>query len=131
MGNQGPDQGYVYKVLAELRDELQLADGEHRADVETGLAAVALRRASLYGRAPMRGDVALAMEILGYRRSAQDELVRWRQARMEGLHHTAIHYARARALADAVPEATLRMNVEAAGEASKADWREPLGLLET
>lgn len=128
LGNQGPDQGYVLKLAARLRDDLVLAPGEHAADVLEGAAAVALRRASLFGRAPVMHDLRLALTLFGFLGDAPDDLVEWRGERFEELHHTTIHYGRARALADLVPEATLRMAPDQVAAAHRVDWRGPLGL---
>ena len=53
MGAPGPDQGYLLNLVPLLRDELHLTDGEALADVEAGGVAVALKRESLFGRAPI------------------------------------------------------------------------------
>ncbi len=128
LGHQGPDQGYVLKLAAGFRDDLVLAPGEHTADVLAGVSAVALRRASLYGRAPIAEDLRIALTVFGFLDPAPDDLVGWRRARFDELHHTAVHYSRARELTDLVPEATLRMSPDAVAAASSDDWREPLGL---
>jgi hypothetical protein len=79
LGFQGPDQGYALKLANGQRDKLQLAAGEHADDAITGCVAVALRRASLYGRAPVMHDVRLAFELFGFLdEDADAELVAWR-----------------------------------------------------
>lgn len=129
MGAPGPDQGYLLKLVPLLRDELQLTAGEHRSDVETGGVAIAMKRASLFGRAPMIHDLRVAYTVWGFLdASAPAELVAERTARFEGVHHTAHHYPELRAVADAVPEATLRLNPAEAASASAADWRSLLVL---
>lgn len=129
MGAPGPDQGYVLKLLPVLRDQLQLATGEARADVEAGCVAVALKRASLYGRAPVIHDLKVAYTVWGYLdASAPVELVAERRRRFEGVHLTAHHYPELRAVADAVPEATLRRTPDDVAAAHAADWRSLLAL---
>jgi hypothetical protein len=128
LGNQGPDQGYVLKLANRFRDELELVAGESAADALTGASAVALRRASLYGRAPTTHDLRLALNLFGFLGAAPDEQVAWRRGHFDELHHETIHYQRARQLADLVPEQTLRMSPEAVADASAIDWRGPLGL---
>jgi hypothetical protein len=128
LGNQGPDQGYVLKLAAGLKDELVLAPGEHAADALAGATAVALRRASLYGRAPMIGDLRLALTLFGYLGRAPDELVATRRELFDEVHHTTVHYFAAREIADLVPEETLRMSPEEVTAACAADWKAPLGL---
>lgn len=128
VGNQGPDQGYVLAIAKHFDGDLVLAPGEHKADAVTGACAVALRRASLYGRAPMVGDLRIAFTLFGYLGPAPDELVAFRRAHFDEVHHTAVHYFAAREIADLVPEATLRMTPDEVAAACAADWRAPLGL---
>ena len=129
MGAPGPDQGYVLKLVPLLRDELHLTDGEHRKDVEAGGVAIALKRASLFGRAPVIHDLRVAYTVWGYLdASAPAELVAERSRRFAEVHHTAHHYPELRAVADAVPEATLRMTPAEVASAHAADWRSLLAL---
>lgn len=128
MGNQGPDQGYVVKLAKQLEAELVLAPGEHAADALEGACAVALRRASLFGRAPVIADVEIALGLFGFLSEADDELVAFRRPLFDEVHHSTIHYAAAREIADLVPESTLRMSPDEVAAASAADWRAPLGL---
>ena len=129
MGAPGPDQGYLLKLVPLLRDELRLTDGEHRADVEAGGVAVALKRASLFGRAPVVHDLRVAYTVWGYLdASAAPDLVTERSARFDGVHHTAHHYPALRAVADAVPEATLRLTPDEVARAHAADWRSLLSV---
>jgi hypothetical protein len=128
LGNQGPDQGYVLKLAADLDEQLVLTPGEHRADAIAGACAVALRRASLYGRGPMADDLRLALILFGYLGDAPAELVAWRRARFDEVHHATIHYFAAREIADLVPEETLRMSLDEVAAAAADDWKRPLGL---
>lgn len=128
LGNQGPDQGYILKLAARLKDDLVLAPGEHAADALEGACAVALRRASLYGRGPMIGDLKIALTLFGYLGPAPDELVAKRRELFDEVHHSTVHYFTAREIADLVPEATLRMSPEEVAAACAADWKAPLGF---
>lgn len=129
MGSPGPDQGYLLGLVPLLRDELRLTEGEHRADVEVGGVAIALKRASIFGRAPMVHDLRVAYTVWGFLdASAPAELVAERTARFEGVHHTAHHYPELRAVVDAVPEETLRLDPAGAADAHAADWRSLLTL---
>ena len=58
----------------------------------------------------------------------QLDLVELRRTMMEGLRHTAHHYMEARAVADLVPEETLRKTPDAVAAAYPADWRALLGV---
>lgn len=127
LGSPGPDQGYALGLARRFGDHLILADGESRADVLAGCTAVALRRASLFARAPVAHDVRLALELFGYLRRAPLDLVEWRRACFAGM--AGEHgYGSSRWLAHLVPSETLRDSVEAVAEACRHDWRRPLGL---
>jgi len=128
LGNQGPDQGYILKLAAGLGSDLVLTPGEHAADALEGACAIALRRASLYGRGPMIGDLKIALTLFGYLAAAPDELVAKRRELFDEVHHSTIHYFAAREIADLVPEATLRMSPAEVTSACAADWKSPLGL---
>ena len=65
LGNHGPDQGFALRIASQLRPKLQLQDGEHADDVVHGCLGVALRRASLFSRAPVVHDVNIAFTIWG------------------------------------------------------------------
>jgi hypothetical protein len=126
-GYQGPDQGFAIKLANAQRDKLQLTDREHADDAVTGAVAVALRRASIYGRAPVIHDVNLALELFGFLdESAPEELVAWRKPVFEELSNPH-HYFEVRRLASQVPESTLRMT-PAEVKVRRADWRALLAL---
>jgi hypothetical protein len=128
LGNQGPDQGYILKLAADMGDELVLAPGEHGADAITGACAVALRRASLYGRGPMADDLRLALTLFGYLGEAPADLVARRRELFDEVHDSTVHYFAAREIADLVPETTLRMSPDEVAAACALDWKGPLGL---
>ena len=65
LGTQGPDQGYALKLANLLRAALQLQPGERAEDAVRGCLGIALRRASLFGRAPVIHDLRLAFTIWG------------------------------------------------------------------
>ncbi len=129
MGAPGPDQGFALKLLPVLRDELVLFDGERLADVEAGAVAVALKRASLFSRAPVIHDLRVAYAVWGFLDAdAAPELVAERTGRFEGVHLTAHHYPELRAVVDAVPAATLRLTPAEVAERHRADWASLLEL---
>lgn len=129
MGAPGPDQGYLLKLVPLLRDDLQLTDGELREDVEAGCVAVALKRASLYGRAPMIEDLKVAYAVWGYTdANAPADLVAERRDRFEGVRLSAHHYPELRAVVDAVPATSLRQTPEAVARRTGEDWRTQLDL---
>lgn len=127
LGYQGPDQGYGLVLAHRFRDRLELAPGEHADDAIAGCLGIALRRASLFGRAPVVHDFTLAFTIWGYLDgSPPQDLVTLRKELFEGLGH-AVHYFEARDVADRVPEATLRMPHTEAMSAYPSRWAELVG----
>ena len=127
LGCQGPDQGYALKLAQRFAGRLVLAAGEREDDALAGCCAVALRRASLFGRAPVVHDLRAALELFGYLIDADAALVTWRSAHFAGAagHHG--YHVKLR-LAELVPEETLRLTPTAVAEACSEDWRAPLGL---
>lgn len=107
-GSQGPDQGFVLRLARHLDGQLVLGAGEHRADVVAGCAAVALKRASLFGRGPTIHDLRAAYGIFGFLAPADPSVVAARRATFEEVHHHH-HYAERRAIVDAVPAELLRL----------------------
>jgi hypothetical protein len=125
-GCQGPDQGYALMLAEEhLKPRLQLTEGEHPADAVGGCVGIAMRRASMYGRAPTIHDLTIAFMIWGYLDpSPPAELVELRRRVFAGVGHVAQHYAEGRAIVDAVPEATLRMTPAQVRDAYPARWQD-------
>ncbi len=122
-GVPGPDQGYALRLAERFSDRLVLGRGEHADDVLAAAVAVALRRASLFGRAPVATDVELALEFYGCLSEAPEGLVAHRRSALAGLSHD---YPRRRALAGSVPEEALRSSPETV-RASRGRWSELLG----
>ncbi len=134
LGNQGPDQGYVLHLARRFDDRLHLSPGEHAEDAVAGCVAVALKRASLFGRAPLIHDLTVAFTVWGFLDEAPDpELVDRRRRLFDEVRHPH-HYGLQRAIADAVPEATLRSPHDSVAETYRSDWRsllDPEGTAET
>lgn len=128
LGAQGPDQGFALRIAAQRRPKIQLRSNEHIDDAIHGCLGVALRRASLFSRAPVVHDVDIAFTIWGfYDSAAPAELVALRMPLFEGLRHVAHHYTEARIVADMAPESTLRMTPTRVLEAYPGDWRTLVG----
>src|SRR5947208_15822178 len=60
LGYQGPDQGYALSLAGQFRDRLHLQPGERAADAVQGCLGIALRRASMFSRAPVVHDLTIA-----------------------------------------------------------------------
>jgi hypothetical protein len=128
LGYQGPDQGYGLLLAERFVERLQLATGERADDAQRGCLGVALRRASLFGRAPVIHDFTIAFTVWGYLdANAPSELVEQRRRMFAGVANVTHHYDEGRAIADQVPLATLRMTPAQVADAYPARWRELLG----
>ena len=128
LGYQGPDQGYALALAARVRPKLVLSDSERADDALTGCTAVAMRRASMFGRAPVIHDLRIAFTIWGFfDPSPPAELVAVRTPLFEGVSNSLHHYDERRALVDSVPEATLRMTPDQVRAAYPGSWRSLLG----
>ena len=128
LGDQGPDQGYALRIADRLRPKLQLQPGEHADDAIRGCLGVALRRASMFSRAPVVHDLTIAFTIWGFldEQPPADLLAR-RAELFEGVGNVNHHYAEGRKIADLVPESTLRMTPDAVAAAYPNGWRELTG----
>jgi len=128
LGYQGPDQGFALVLAHRFRDRLRMQAGERVEDAVAGCLGLALRRASLFGRAPVVHDLEVAFTIWGFLDDAPPaDLVALRRPLFEGAHH-AYHYAEARDLVDRLPEATLRLTHEQVRDTyRRGSWMELLG----
>jgi hypothetical protein len=127
-GYQGPDQGYALALAERFRDRLQLQPGESADDAITGCLGVALRRASLFGRAPTIHDLTVAFTIWGFLDPAPPpELVALRRPLFDGVRLVGHHYSDGRAIADRVPESTLRKPHQQVQTEYPGEWRTLVG----
>ncbi|MCU1452121.1 MAG: hypothetical protein JWN46_267 [Acidimicrobiales bacterium] len=127
-GAQGPDQGYAYKLAHLFEDKVHLQEAEHLHDAVVGAVAVALKRSSLFGRAPVVYDLQVAFTIWGFLdASPAAELVVARRNLFQGVEQPH-HYDRVRAIVDVVPEQSLRLSPADAEAAHAQDWRSLLAL---
>lgn len=128
MGSPGPDIGYAVGLVKLFDDKLFLQPREHRRDADAGVVAVAMKRAAMYGRAPVVHDLTIGYTLFGFLdQSPAAELV---AARRELFCEAgALHgYHQTRLVADAVPEATLRKSPAQIASEHRADWRSLLSL---
>jgi hypothetical protein len=127
LGYQGPDQGYAITLAERIRGEVRCQPGEAVDDAMSGCTALAMRRASLFGRAPVTPDLRIAFTIWGFFDEAPPtELVDVRRRAFEGVADSH-HYEERRTLVDSVPETTLRQTLEQVRAAYPASWRALLG----
>jgi hypothetical protein len=121
-GRPGPNVGYAYTLAQRAKDRLRLGPFEHADDVVAAIAEIAGKRAALFGRAPVIGDIDAAMALLGYDGTAVEDFVKVRSTLV---HEAGHNYRRRRALVDAVPDSLLRSRAaQASGEVET--WRASL-----
>jgi hypothetical protein len=106
LGSPGPNVGYALTLANRARDRFVLAAHEHAEDAIAVVAEIAMRRAALFGRAPVMPDVEFGMQILGYGGDVASDFVAWRARAVQGTRHD---YSERRALVDAVPVDVLRL----------------------
>ena len=126
LGTPGPDAGYALTLAEHLRGELVLGSGEHADDALAAAGAVGMKRAALFGRAPVIHDVRVGLAVWGFLWDAADELVELRRPLLEEVHHPH-HYAKLRDAVDLVPDDVLRGAHASIIESARADWRSALG----
>jgi hypothetical protein len=122
LGRPGPNVGYAYTLAARVRDRLRCSPLEHDADVIAVIAEIAGKRAALFGRAPVMGDIDIAIALLGYDGLADEAFV---DQRVRLVHDAAHSYIARRRLVDAVPEDLLRLRMAELLERVDA-WRAQL-----
>jgi hypothetical protein len=125
LGYPGPDQGFMLRLARSFEGKLALADGEREEDVLAGACAIALRRASLFGRAPVIHDLTVALKAFGYLDDAAPppaDLVAFRRPFFDGVanHH---HYAQLRELADMLRDPVLRRSPRQLDQLLTGGWR--------
>jgi hypothetical protein len=128
LGAQGPDQGFALTIAKRLAPKIRLQPGERLDDAIRGCLGIALRRASIFSRAPVVHDLNIAFTIWGFfDENPPADLLERRAELFEGVGDVHHHYAEGRLIADLVPESTLRMTPDQAASASPASWRELTG----
>lgn len=121
LGSPGPDQGYALTIAESFRDQLELGVGEHAVDALAGSVAVALKRASLFGRAPIMDDVRIGLTLWKFLdASAPAEFVARRAEMFEECSNPHF-YDRLRLIADSVPAELLYQPTDAA-MAAASTW---------
>jgi hypothetical protein len=124
-GTPGPDSGYALTLAERFHRRLEVVAPETEHDAMGVGAELAMRRAAIFGRAPVLIDLELAFTLFGWLGGASPELREWRRSAVAGASHD---YPRRRALVDAVPEATLRLKPGDDVRAALGNWRALLGV---
>ena len=113
------DAPHLLELLARDK-QVGLLFPEKVPDVLAVGAALAMKRAASFGRAPIVRDLEIALGLLGWLGGAPAELIEWRRHAVHGAAH---HYAERRGIVDAVPTSLLRTPPEDQ-VAALACWRE-------
>ncbi len=108
-GSPGPDQGYGLTLADRFRGRLALTPDEHEDDAVVACLGAGLKRASIFGRAPVIFDMELAYTVYGFLGDAPPDLVQFRVPLIQGAAHD---YWVQRAAVDRVLESTLRSTPE-------------------
>jgi hypothetical protein len=111
LGSPGPDQGYALHLARIYEGRLVLGSAESEADAIAGCLAIAMRRSALFGRAPILGDLTLALTFWGFLAPGADELVAIRSQAFAAVA-SSHHYFERRAIVDAMTDEILRMTIE-------------------
>ena len=119
-GNPGPDLGYALRLARHFEGKLVLARGESHDDAVAGCLAVAMRRSSTFGRAPVIHDLTHAFTLWGFLGEAPPELVEVRRELFAAVANPH-HYMERRAIVDAVPDDMIRMTPDQVGEWVRVD----------
>ena len=97
--------------------------GESTRDVEAGVVGIAMRRASLFGRAPVVHDLTVAFTVFGFLdREPSAELVQRRGELFSGVSNPH-HQPALRELVSSVPEETLRLPHRNVVDQHRQNWR--------
>jgi len=127
-GNPGPDQGYGLALARRMEDRIVLQSGESLDDAVQGCLPIALKRASLMGRAPVIHDLVVAFTIWGFLDdTAPADLVETRKKLFAEVAHAGHQLERERLLA-MVPLTTLRMSPDEIRAPHAANWKSLLDL---
>jgi hypothetical protein len=106
LGSPGPNIGYALLLTRRAAETFAWSSLERDEDVETVVAALAMKRAASFGRAPVAADVECAALVLGYLGSSSPEFVELRSVAVDDAHHD---YEAVRTICDAVPLEALRL----------------------
>jgi hypothetical protein len=108
LGSPGPNVGYALTLANRARDRIRLEAHESIDDAVEVIAAVAMKRAATFGRAPTINDVDFAMELLGYLGETPDDVKAWRP---DVVREAAHDYVVRRAVVDTISSGLLRLPI--------------------
>jgi hypothetical protein len=123
LGHQGPDQGYILLLANRVKHKIKVQEGENLEDAIRGTIGIALKRASMYGRAPVMHDLTFALTIWGwFVETPPADLLAKRRTVFAGLRD-AHHYYECRELVDMVPDTTFQLSIDQLTASTPMSWR--------
>lgn len=124
MGSIGPDQGYAIKLATGFTERLLLGNLD-LDDVIAGGVALAMKRASLFGRAPIIYDLEVAFKIYGFTNpDASADLIDKRESLFPEVHNSH-HYLELRQIVDIVSADFIKRPHSEIYSDCDANWRSP------
>jgi hypothetical protein len=124
LGNQGPDQGYILTLARIARNKIKVQAGESVDDAIRGSIGIALRRSSMYGRAPVMHDLTFALTIWGWLvDDVPADLLARRKELFSGVADTAHSYYEVREITGLVPETTYQLSIDQLTAITPMSWR--------
>lgn len=121
LGTAGPDQGYAYRLVHLFDDRLHLK-GINRDDAIAGCVAVAMKRAGLFGRAPIVHDLTAAFTIYGFLDSDPPADLAIERDHLFAEVKSNHHYTERRQLVDRVSDEVLLQTPDQITEQYRRDW---------
>ncbi len=112
-GSPGPSGGFALTLAARAKHTWILTDTEHLEDAVAVVAELAMKRASLFGRAPAQPDVDTAAKIMGYHEARPEAFTQRRAAIVHDCDH---NYERRRSFIDSIDVALLKLAPNASSE---------------
>lgn len=110
LGSPGPNVGYALTLVERIKDRIVVAPHERVEDAMGVIAEIAMKRAALFGRAPVMADIEVARALLGYDGNVPEDFAEWR---VRAVHDANHDYVRRRSLIDAVADDVLRLTSSA------------------
>jgi hypothetical protein len=129
-GNPGPDQGYALVLARRMQHRIFVQPGESLDDAIYGCLPIALKRASLMGRAPVIHDLTVAFTIWGFLdEDPPSDVVETRKPLFAEIAN-ANHYLEREHLLAMVLTSTLRMSPDEVKTLYVVKWKSLLDLRE-
>ncbi len=100
-GNPGPDQGYAMVLFKRFTDDIRLSKEEDIHDVQAGVVAIAMKRAAIFGRAPVNKDIEFALNKFDFLKDIKSDAVKKRRETFKSAGH---EYSKRQDIADMIDE---------------------------